>query len=144
MSRSTVYNRITSEESIGKILPANKELMREFLDYLRSVDRSPNTIEQYRHDLEIFFVWNMEQNENKKFIAITKRDFVRFQSFALNDWKWSSNRIRRVKSVLSSLSNYIENILDEDEEFEGYRSVVKKIESPVKEPVRDKTVISDE
>jgi len=144
MSRSTVYNSITSEESIAKILPDNKKLYEDFLDYLKSIDRSPNTIDQYKHDLQIFFTWNYECNENKKFIDITKREFAKFQSHALNDWGWSSNRIRRVKSVLSSLSNFVEDILDEEEEFAGYRSVVKKIEAPVKEEVRDKTVITDE
>ena len=144
MSRSTVYNSITSEESIAKILPDNKKLYEDFLDYLKSIDRSPNTIDQYKHDLQIFFTWNYENNENKKFIDITKREFAKFQSYALNDWGWSSNRIRRVKSVLSSLSNFVEDILDEEQEFAGYRSVVKKIESPVKEEVRDKTVITDE
>ena len=144
MSRSTVYNQITSEESIANILPDNKKLSEDFLDYLKSVDRSPTTLNQYKHDLQIFFTWNVENNENKKFIDITKREFAKFQSYALNEWGWSSNRTRRVKSVLSSMSNFIENILDEEEEFADYRSVVRKIESPVKEEVRDKTVITDE
>ena len=142
--RRTVYNNITSNDSIAKILPDNKSLMDDFLDYLKSIDRSPNTISQYRADLLIFFVWNMEHNENKKFIEITKREFARFQSHALNEWKWSSNRIRRVKACISSMSNYVENMLDEEEEFRDYRSVIKRIESPVKEPVREKTIISDE
>ena len=144
MTRSTVYNQITSEESIAKILPDNKELYEDFLDYLKSIDRSPNTIEQYESDLKIFFTWNVENNNNKKFIDISKREFARFQSHALNEWGWSSNRVCRVKSVISSLSNYVENILDEEEEYSGYRSVIKKIESPVKEEVRDKTIITDE
>ena len=144
MGRTTVYNDITSAEKKSKINPKNINLINDYLDYLKSIDRSPNTISQYEHDLNIFFVWNFENNENKNFIDITKREFARFQSHTLNEWKWSSNRIRRVKSVLSSLSNYIENILDEEEEFKGYRSVVKKIESPVKEPVREKTIITDE
>lgn len=142
--RTTVYNKITSEESLAKILPENKQLEEDFLDYLKSIDRSPQTIDQYRHDLDIFFCWNVENNDNKKFIEITKREFARFQSHALNEWDWSSNRIRRVKSTLSSMSNYVENILDEEEEFAGYRGVIKKIESPVKELRREKTVITDE
>ena len=144
MPRSTVYNQITSEESIAKILPENKSLYEDFLDYLKSIDRSPNTIEQYESDLRIFFTWNVENNNNKKFIDISKREFARFQSHALNEWGWSSNRIRRVKSVLSSMSNFVEDILDEEDEFAGYRSVIKKIESPVKEVVRDKTVITND
>ena len=42
------------------------------------------------------------------------------------------------------MSNFIENILDEEEEFEGYRAVIRKIESPVKEVVREKTIFEPE
>lgn len=144
MARKTVQNKITSEESLSKILPENKELMKDFLDYLNSIDRSPATIHQYESDLKIFFVWNYENNKNKKFVDITKREIAKFQSHALNVWMWSPKRMRRVKSVISSMSNYIENILDDDPEYENFRSIVKKIENPANEMVREKTIISDE
>ena len=144
MGRKTVYNNITNEESLSQILPENKELTKDFLDYLKSIDRSPGTISQYKSDLDIFFVYNLENNDNKRFTEITKREFVRFQNHALNEWKWSPKRVRRVKSVLSSLSSYIEDILDEEEAYKGYRSVVNKIESPVNETVREKTVFEPE
>ena len=140
MGRTTVYNRITSEESLNNVLPENKQLILDYLDYLKSVDRAPTTIEQYKSDLNIFFVWNYENNGNKRFVEVTKREFARFQSMALETWQWSPKRIRRVKATLSSLSNYIENILDEEEEYQGYRSVIRKIESPVNEPTREKTI----
>ena len=144
MARTTVYNNITSPEKIELISDENKYLMREFVDYLQSIDRAQSTIEQYKHDLNIFFVWNAEHNDNTWFTKVSKREFAKFQAYALNEWNWSPNRIRRVKAVLSSLSNYIENILDEEEEFQGYRSVVRKIESPAKEEVREKTIITNE
>ena len=144
MGRKTVYNNITSPELIAQILPDNKQLGDDFLEYLQSIDRSPSTIEQYKSDLMIFWVWNLQNNNNKPFIKITKREFARFQNHCLNEWGWSSNRIRRVKSVISSMSNFIENILDEEEEFEGYRAIIRKIESPVKEEVREKTVFEPE
>lgn len=50
--------------------------------------------------------------------------------------------MRRVKSTLSSLSNYVENMLDD--EFEGFRPIVRKIENPVNEKVFTKTVLEDE
>lgn len=62
----------------------------------------------------------------------------------MNEWGWSPKRVRRVKSVISSLSNFIENILDEEQEFQGYRSVIKKIESPANQVVREKSVFSVE
>lgn len=144
MGRKTVYNNITNEESLSQVLPENKQLQKDFLDYLKSIDRSPSTISQYKSDLDIFFVYNLENNNNKRFTEITKREFVRFQNHALNEWQWSPKRVRRVKSVISSLSSYIEDILDEEEEYEGYRSVIKKIESPVNETVREKTIFEPE
>ena len=144
MGRTTVYNNITSEESLSKILPENKELMIDFLDYLKSIDRSPNTIYQYESDLKIFFVYNLQHNNNKRFTEITKREFARFQNHVLNEWGWSPKRVRRVKSTISSLSNYIENILDEEEEYDGYKSVIRKIESPADEAVREKSVFEPE
>lgn len=144
MARSTVYNQITTPELIEKIYDENKELYEDFLGYLASIDRAQSTIDSYRNDLEIFFVWNLTENKNKDFIDITKREFARFQNHALNTWDWSPNRVRRVKSVLSSLSSFIEDILDEEEKYKNYRSIVNKIENPVKEPVREKTILSDE
>ena len=144
MARTTVYNNITDEESLSQILPENKMLTNDFLDYLKSIDRSPNTITQYKSDLDIFFVYNLKYNNNKRFTEITKREFARFQNHVINEWKWSPKRTRRVKSVLSSLSNYIEDILDEEPEYENYRSTIKKIESPINQTVRDKTVFSEE
>lgn len=140
MGRKTVYNNITTPELLSQILPENKTLGEDFLEYLQSIDRSPNTIDQYKSDLQIFWVWNLQENNNKPFIKISKREFAKFQNYCLNVWGWSSNRVRRVKSVISSMSNYIENILDDEEGFEDYRSIVRKIENPVKEVVRDKTV----
>ncbi len=144
MSRTTVYNTITTPEKISQINSENAYLKNEFLEYLKSIDRSAGTIKQYASDLDIFFCWNLEFNNNKEFIKITKREFAKFQNHALNVWKWSSNRIRRVKSAISSLSNFIENIMDEEEGYEDYRSVIRKIESPVKEAAREKTVFEAE
>ncbi|MCM1315237.1 MAG: site-specific integrase [Alistipes senegalensis] len=142
--RTTVYNKITTPEKIAQINKDNVQLVRDFAEYLASVDRSPQTISQYKNDLNVFFVWNLEYNDNKPFIKITKRELTRFQNLAINEWRWSSSRIRRVKSVISSLSAYIENILDEEEEFKDFRSIVKKIESPTMETVREKTILTDE
>lgn len=52
MGRSTVYNNITSKDKITKINPENISLMEEFLDYLSSVDRAPQTIKGYKSDLQ--------------------------------------------------------------------------------------------
>ena len=142
MARSTVYNQITSPDKIEKINRENKELMDDFLDYLESVGRAETTIKNYRADLLIFFCWVFDELDNKSFVKITKREIARFQNHATKVWGWSSNRLRTVKSALSSLGNYIESILDE--EYEGFRSIVRKVESPPRQLVREKTVLSEE
>lgn len=142
MGRKTVYNNIVTEEKWQEVNKKNKELMEDWKEYLFSVDRSPNTIEQYMNDLKIFFVWAMENIDNKFFVELTKKDVMKFQNYLLNKLQLSPARIRRIKSTLSSMSIYIENILDD--EYENYRNIINKIPNPVLEPVREKTVLQDE
>jgi site-specific recombinase XerD len=72
MPRKTEKHDLTSDEKISKISKENKELMDEFLNYLSSIDKSPNTINGYINDLHIFLCWNLEQNNNKFFVKFTK------------------------------------------------------------------------
>lgn len=140
--RSTVYNNITSSEKLRQVNADNIQLEEDFLEYLASVDRSKGTIAQYKANLHVFWCWNLEYNKNKFFVDLTKREISKFQSHAINVWKWSPKRIRTVKATISSLSNFIENILDD--EYEDYRPIVRKIESPADEAVRTKTVFQME
>lgn len=139
--RTTVYNRITSEEKLKNVNPQNIELENDFIDYLQSIDRAKGTIKQYRANLHVFWCWNLEFNDNKFFVDLTKREISKFQSYAINTWQWAPKRVRSVKAAISSLSNYIESILDD--EFKGYKPIVRKIESPADMAVREKTVYSD-
>jgi len=139
--RSTVYNSITTPEKLSEVNEDNIQLENDFLEYLASTDKSKETIKQYRSNLHIFWCWNLENNKNKFFVDLTKRELTKFQNHALNGWGWSPRRIRTVKATLSSLSNYIENILDD--EYEGYKSIIGKIESPIDRAVREKTVFQE-
>ena len=139
--RKIQYNDITSPEKLKLVNPDNIELGNDFLDYLVSIDRSKNTIDAYKHDLNIFWVYLLEHCHNKFFVDLSKREISKYQSFCLTEWKWSPARMRRVKSTLSSLSNYVENMLDD--EYEGYRPIIRKIENPQNEKVFTKTVFED-
>ena len=143
MSRKTKKNNLTSEDLIKQVNPENIRLKRDFLSYLASIQRSPSTIRVYENDLDIFFVWNYQYNKNKIFTQITKRDIVAYQYWLLNENENSPARVRRLKATISSLSNYIETICDDDPEFQGFRSIVKKVENPVNQPVRTKTILND-
>lgn len=140
MPRKTKMNKITSAEKTALINKSNLQLKNEFLSYLRSVGRSEGTINGYDNDLLIVFTYVMENLNNKDFSRLTKRDLINLQGWLVSNGN-SSARIRRIKSSISSLSNYCENILaDDDPEFDGYRSIVRKIENPPLAAAREKTV----
>jgi len=142
MGRGTVRNELFTPELWEKVNPENKQLLEDFLAYKQSSSKSPQTLVQYRQVIRFFMCWNHLYNNDKHFTEIKKREFVRFFSDASTIYGWSPNRIINVKSSLSSLSNYIENILDD--EYEDFRNLVIKIEVAEKSPVREKTVLSEE
>lgn len=140
--RSTVYNEITSEEKMKQVNPDNLELEKDFLEYLEATDKAKNTIRQYESNLHIIWCWGLEFNKNKAFVDFTKREITKFQNHALNVWGWSPRRMRTVKATARSLENFIERMLDED--YPDYRAIWNKIESPVNEAVREKSVFTME
>lgn len=144
MGRKTVKNNITSPELLADINPQNVRLMNDFLMYLKSVNRAETTISTYKNDLEIFFVWCLQNANNKFFTNVTKRDIVAYQNYLLYTNKNSPARVRRLKASLSSLSNYIENILDDEPEFKDFRNIINKIENPINQPTREKSIFTPE
>lgn len=142
MGRKTVYNRIFNEEDWEKVNPKNKKLFNEWKTYLMSTDKSKGTINQYYNDLRILAIFLMQHCDNKFIVDLNKRDIISFQGYSINEWGHSSNRTRRIRSCLSSLCNFIENIMDDL--YPDFRNIVNKIEAPTKKPVREKTVLTEE
>ena len=140
MGRSTVYNdNITS--SWDKVSKENKQLVNDFIKYCKSNDKSPQTIHQYEEWLKVFFCWNYDENDDKFFINLKRRDFVYYFGWC-RDLGMSANRIAALKSVLSSLSSEIE-LLYEDV-YPQFHNQLRALE-PVKiSTVREKTVISNQ
>lgn len=136
MPRKTKQNEITSPELLNQVNPDNVRLKQDFIAYLQSVQRSPKTIAGYSNDIDIFWVWNLQNNGNKFFPKISKRDYAAYQHWLINENGNSPARVRRLKSAISSLSNYVENILDDEDEFKDFRSTVRKIENPAMQQVR--------
>lgn len=140
MGRSTIYNdNITKDWD--HVLNDNKKLVSDFIKYCKSNDKSSQTIKQYEEWLKIFFCWNYNENENKFFIDLKKRDFVYYLGW-LRDLGMSDNRIAGLKSVLNSLSTEIE-LLYEDE-YPTFRNQLRGLEPVHISTVREKTVLSDE
>lgn len=142
MSRATFTKRITTPELIENINPDNKKLVKMFLkDKNRSC--SDTTILKYEGDLNIFFVWNELYNDNKFFPNIKRREVSDFFSYCVDELKWQGKRFARVKSVLSSFSTVFCKYYYED--FPTYHNFINEvIESIPKDPVRKKTVLTDE
>lgn len=143
MGRTTVYNSgLVTDEKWEQVCQDNKYLLNEFLDYLKAADKSPQTIYQYNSQLRIVFVWLLENCDNKSFVNVKKREWVKFIGYLTSELKVSSSRIASIKSVMSSLSNFIETILDED--YPSFRNIIKIIPTPGKQTIREKTVLTSE
>lgn len=142
MARKTKMNSITSPELLAQVNPKNTELLKDFIDYLRSVQRSETTIAGYENDIQIAWVWSLLHNDNAFYVNWSKRQIVKYQNWLLNENGNSPARIKRLKASLSSLGNFIEGVLDD--EYPEFRNIINKVESPVNQPVREKTVFTDE
>jgi len=140
LGRGTVYNNIVGD-SYEHVNPENKALLKEWKMYLYSTDKAETTIDKYDYDFKIWCVWNYKNNKDKLFVDITKRDVVNFQGYCVN-LGHSPSRIRSLRSCISSLSNYIEAILDDD--YPDFRNIVNKIEAPKLKTVREKLVLKSE
>ena len=77
ISRSTFKKVITSEKLIEEINHKNKRLVDRFLKNF-STKRSDTSVNVYRSNFNIFFCWNLENNDNKFFVDIKKLDFMDF------------------------------------------------------------------
>jgi site-specific recombinase XerD len=139
MSRKTYRKVITSPELIEQINPENKKLMKMFLKN-KNAKCSDKTIESYTSDLNIYFCYNLLNNDNKSFIKTKKIELSDFFDYGLLELKWSGNRYSRMRSLMSSFSDFIVDYLDED--YPDFKNLINKAVTKVeKVPVRKKTIL---
>lgn len=142
MGRKTFRKVIVTDELLQQINPENKKLVSRFIKE-KSTRSSEVTIKNYQSDADIFFVYNLLHNENKNFTELKKLEIIDFFSYAIEELRWGSARCNRMRSFLSSLSQYIERVLDD--EFPSFRNIVlKAVQSIPKEIRREKTILTDE
>ena len=142
MARKTAKHQIVTPELLEQVNKENLDLIKNFLTYKKASGKRPSTIQAYGYDLNYIMVWNLLYNDNMSFIKWKKRHVLAFQDWCLTENQNSPARIRRLKSTLSSLSNYIQDVLDD--EYEDFHSIIRKIENPPLQPVREKTIFTDE
>jgi site-specific recombinase XerD len=142
MPRKTFKRVIVTPELLEQVNPLNKSLSEKFLRS-KSMTSSPGTIEGYRSDLNIFWVYNLQFNENKNFIDLKKIELSEYFYFCTEELKWSSARFGRMRSCLSSFSDFLEKKFDS--EYPNFKNIVlRAVESMPKEPVREKTILSED
>ena len=142
MARKTFRKVITSPENWALVSNENKKLMARFLKE-KNTRCADTTIEGYTSDLTIFFTYNMLNNDNKYFPNIKKLEFAEFFGYATSELQWAGSRFGRVRSALSQVSEFL--IKFYDDEFPTYRNLIlSAIEGMPHEPVREKTILSEE
>jgi len=142
MARQTFRKIITTPEKLEQINSKNKTLQKQFLKN-KGITCSPTTLKGYSSDLDIFFVFCLDNLDNKFFIDLKKLEMSEFFSWCADELKWGSSRLNRMRSTLSSLSIFIERFMDDD--YPDFRNIVLKVvDSAPKSQARQKTVLSDE
>ena len=136
-----VYNRIYSKQKWEQVNKYNKELMEDFLLELKSQKKSQGTIDQYRNDLRIMFIYILEELNNKEIYKLKKKQFRNYMLW-LQEKEMSNARINRLMSALRSMLSYAS---DEDT-YEGELEInhAQKVRGLVKEKVRTIIFLTDE
>lgn len=140
MGRKTEQHKYFTEEKWVKVNEINRTLTDEFMDYLTASGKSKETIKVYFNNLQIFFVWVLENLSDKSIVEINKKDIMKWQNYMVK-LSLSSSRIRIMRSSVSSLCNYIENMCDD--EYPDFRNIVNKVPAPKLIHVREKTYLEE-
>lgn len=112
-------------------------------EYISVNSFSPQTKKQYVSVLRQFGWFKCNSMNNKPFYKITKRDFLRYLSYLRDDRKMSSSAINFRKSVVSSLCNYIENVVADDEDnYRNFRNFTRGLPSIPKNSVYSKEQVT--
>ena len=72
-----VYNRIYTSQKWAEVNKYNKDLMEDFLTELKSQKKKQGTIDQYRNDLRILFIYILENLDNKPICKLKKKCFLK-------------------------------------------------------------------
>lgn len=137
--RAKPLPEVTDEmwESVNK---GYRELVNEFVSVQ---PLSPKSKTQYISSLRQFGWFVHQSMNNKPLHKITKRDFLRYISYLRNDRKMSSSGINLKKASVSSLCNYIENVVaDEEDDYKNFRNFTRGLPPVPRNRVYDKVKVT--
>lgn len=146
-----VINKNTLREPAKKLPEVTDEMWLKVNDDYRTLaeefitvqDLSPASKKQYTSVLRQFGWYMYNSMNNKPFYKISKRDFMRYLSYLRDNRKMSSSAIGLRKSIVSSLCNFIENIIAEDEEnYKSFRNFTRGLPPIPKNRVYEKVKVT--
>jgi integrase len=112
-------------------------------EYISVQNHSPATKKQYSSGLRQFGHFVNTNMNNKPLYKITKRDFLRYISYLRDNRKLSSSALNLKKACVSSLCNYIENVVaDEDQNYNTFRNFTRGLPSIPKNRVYEKVKVT--
>lgn len=106
-----------TEEMWREVLEFNRNMTQEFLD--NQTELAVKTKIAYRSGLRIFFYWVKQNLNNKSFLDIKKKEYVRYLNWITNRGL-SDSSIKFKKSAVSSFCNYI--MMMYEEEYPTFRN----------------------
>lgn len=125
-------------------IEVNKEYRDLVNEFLSAQNHSPATRKQYTSGLRHFGYFIYESLNNKRMCKLTKRDMLRYIS-SLRDRGMSSSGINLKKACVSSLMNFIENfIADEEEDYSTFRNLTRGLPAIPKNRVYEKVKVTYE
>ncbi len=122
-------------EKLPEVTPEQWEKVNDFnkqitLEFLEQAHLSPQTLNQYKSAIKIFFRWVHENCQNKSITELKPRDALRYQNYLMGR-DLSSSAVKFKRSAVSSLCGYIE--LYYADEYPMFRNIYnKKIPNPPK------------
>ena len=132
---SKVYNRIYSKEKWDQVNKYNKNLMEDFLLELKSQKKKKGTLDQYKNDLRILFIYILQELDNKPISKLNKKSFRNYSLWLSSDCNMSNARVNRLLSALRSMLAFATDDDDYSDDIEiNYAAKVKGLK---KEKVRD-------
>ena len=129
-----------TEEMWLKVNEEYRYLVEEFLSVQ---DFSAHTKKQYTSALRQFGWFVYERLGNKPLYKITKREFSRFLGYLRNERQMSSSSVNFRKAAVSTLNNFIENIIaDEEENYKNFRNFTRGMPTTSRNKVYEKKLVT--
>ncbi|PGZ96944.1 recombinase [Bacillus pseudomycoides] len=112
-------------------------------EFISVQNHSPQTKKQYVSGLRIFGWFMHRSMNNKSLYKVTKRDFLRYISYLRDDRKLSSSALNFKKACVSSLCNYVENVVaDDDDNYKTFRNFTRGLPAIPKNKVYEKVKVT--